>query len=82
MAKECSYENSYILPETKEGSSTELPIECLTKGCTYNGKTIDGGYMNEDEIKNPKKTSADINGKIVITYTKNQYTYEFVEETK
>lgn len=78
-AKQLSYEKSFVLPEDIDGASSEIDIICLTSGCTIDGKTIDGGYINEEDIKDPRKTTESLNGVIRITYGLNQYNYEFIE---
>lgn len=89
-AKECSYENTIILPNTVDKEYNQVPLECLTKGCTYKGKSIEGGYLEYDEngdentslIIDPRNTSKYLNGKIKITYekSKQQYIYEYIED--
>ncbi len=83
-AEECTYENPAILPS--KGETTKLNLNCLTGGCTINGVNIEGGYINEDDIKDPRKTSKNIEGCIVINYKettnqtiKQKYTYEYQE---
>lgn len=88
-AKECSYENTIILPNTVDKEYNQIPLECLTKGCTYKDKIIEGGYLEYDEngdqntslVVDPRNTSKYLEGKIKITYekSKNQYIYEYVE---
>ena len=34
-AKECSYENTELLPNPVDKEYNQVPLECLTKGCTY-----------------------------------------------
>ncbi len=83
-AEECSYENTAILPN--EGKKTKLNLVCLTKGCVLDGVNVEGGYINEDDIKDPRKTSKNIEGCVVITYEattnqtiKQKYKYEYRE---
>ena len=67
----------------------QVPLECLTKGCTYKDKIIEGGYLEYDEtgdqttslVVDPRNTKKYLEGKIKITYekSKNQYVYEYVE---
>jgi len=81
-AKQLSYENTEVLPDEVEDASTEIELTCLTTGCTYNGKKIDGGYINDDDIIDPRNTNEKLNGVIVITYGSNQYNYSYKEKDK
>lgn len=78
--KQLSYEHSQSLPDEVDGASTEIELRCLTEGCIYNGVQINGGYINEDELIDPRNTSKNLNGVVVITYHSNQYNYEYKEQ--
>lgn len=79
-AKQLSYENSEVLPD--EGETSEIQLTCLTSGCTYNGVQIKGGYINEDDIIDPRNTKKKLDGLIIITYTSNQYNYTYEEQAQ
>jgi len=78
-AKQFSYENAEVLPAEVDGATYNLELTCLTVGCTINGKHINGGYINEDEIIDPRNTSQTLNGVIEIKYVSNRYDYTYKE---
>ncbi len=78
--KQLSYENSDILPDETDGSTETINLTCLTTGCTINGKQINGGYINEDELKDPRNTNENLEGVVEITYNNNQYHYTYKEK--
>lgn len=81
-AKQLSYEHSEVLPDEIDGASYNLELNCLTTGCTLeNGKKISGGYLNEDELINPKKTSENLKGVVEIKYNSKRYDYTYKENT-
>ncbi len=80
-AKQLSYENSDILPAETDGSTETIELACLTIGCTINGKQINGGYLNEDELKDPRNTNKNLDGVVEITYHTNQYHYTYKDKT-
>ena len=67
-AKEYYLDNIDLLPETKEESETSIELKDLIKN----------GYINEDEIINPKNNHV-LNGKVKVSYLSNKYVYEFIE---
>ena len=80
-AKQLSYENTFVLPDEVNDASTTIKLDCLLSGCTINGQKITGGYINEDDIVDPRNTKENLNGVILITYESNQYTYKYQEST-
>lgn len=66
-AKQYCYEHTEKLPNETEGSKATLDIAVL--------KTE--GYISEDQIKDPRNTKKEITGSVIITYTSNQYDYQF-----
>ncbi len=71
--------NSLKLPNMTEGSTCCLRVETLQEA----------GLLKADDIKNPKyvKDSTDtderfenFNGSVIITFTKNKYNYEYVND--
>ena len=79
--KQLSYEHSNILPAEIDNSEVSVKLDCLITGCEINGKQIKGGYINDDDIKDPRNTNKNLNGFVKITYNKNQYHYEYKENS-
>ena len=51
-------------------------------GGTYNVTVttlIDEGYISDEDVKDPRDTTKEITGKVIITYESNQYTYRYSE---
>lgn len=79
-AKQFSYEHSEVLPAEIEDATSTLQLTCLTSGCTLeNGKKVNGGYINEDELIDPRNTSKTLDGVVEIKYNSNRYDYNYKE---
>ena len=68
-AKEWGIDNAEDLPE--EGGTMSLSISSL----------LQGGYITNDDVIDPRQSGNTLSGTIIIRYDKNQYVYEYSSET-
>ncbi len=44
------------------------------------GDLVSGGFINEDEVKNPKKNDGtEMKGRVIVTYESNQFVFDYDE---
>lgn len=70
-AQNWSVDNATTLPD--DGSVYRLPVDTL----------LDGGYISDDEVKDPRDSSKNLNGNVEIQYDSSikQFTYNYVDNT-
>lgn len=68
-AKQWGIDHSDELPD--EGNVLSLSMDTL----------LNGGYITNDDIIDPRETGTNLSGTIVIRYASNQYLYEYSTET-
>ncbi len=68
-AKEWGIDHAEDLPE--EGGTMSLSISSL----------LQGGYITNDNVIDPRQSGNNLSGTIIIRYDKNQYVYEYSSET-
>ncbi len=61
--------------------SSELPDSGSTKCLRIKEDLVNGGYISNDEVKNPQDNKT-LSGAIEISYSSNQYVYEYKEELR
>ena len=68
-AKEWGIDHAEELPDP--GKNLTISISML----------LQGGYITNDEVKDPRDTNNNLTGSVIVRYEANQYIYEYTSET-
>lgn len=73
-AKSWGYKHALELPDGSGSTDKER------YGCLKLSVLTSLGLLSTDEVKDPRTTGKNLNGAVRISYTNNQYVYEYVDE--